>query len=139
MDELPEELHPGHAKVTDDCAAYHLPPTALGEFMDTCDGRRYIYQMMSEHLHLHKARFYQLTSLSAGEHLDHFNYDIVRRYGFSGCVLRDYRLPMLRCNIANYTGVTREILEMVAERAFRFTGRNISALRPDIMKQLAGE
>uniref|UniRef100_UPI003F6FB1CD helix-turn-helix domain-containing protein n=1 Tax=Enterobacter ludwigii TaxID=299767 RepID=UPI003F6FB1CD len=58
--------------------------------------------------------------------------------------VRDFRLPMLRCDIANYIGVTPEtvmrgILKMVAAGAFRFSGRNISALRPDMMKQLAGK
>ncbi len=144
FDELPGECHRGYAQVTDDCTVYHLPPTALGEFMDTCDGRRYIYQMMSGHLRLNKARFFQLTRLSAGERLAGFIYDLAVRYGFQGCAVRDFRLPMLRCDIANYIGVTpetvtREIIKLVEAGAFMFSGRQITGLQPTIMAQRAGD
>ncbi|MFZ5273782.1 cyclic nucleotide-binding domain-containing protein [Enterobacter asburiae] len=143
VDELSDKFHRSYAQVTDDCAVHHLPPTALGEFMDICDGRRYIYQMMSGHLRLNKVRFRQLTRLSAGKKLAGFIYDLAVRYGFQGIVMRDFRLPMLRCDIANYIGVTpetvaREIVRLVAAGAFRFSGRNISALRPSVLVQLAG-
>ncbi|WP_373225106.1 Crp/Fnr family transcriptional regulator [Enterobacter cloacae complex sp. ESBL7] len=144
VDELPGEFHRGYAQVTDDCAVHHLPPTALGEFMDICDGRRYIYQMMSGHLRLNKVRFRQLTRLSAGERLAGFIYDLAVRYGFQGCAVRDFRLPMLRCDIANYIGVTpetvtREIIKLVDAGAFLFSGRQITGLRPTIMTQWTGD
>ena len=144
VDELSGEFHRGYAQVIEDCAVHHLPPTASGEFMDICDGRRYIYQLMSEHLRLHKARFRQLTRLSAGERLAGFIYDLAVRYGFQGCAVRDFRLPMLRCDIANYIGitpetVTREIIKLVDAGAFLFSGRQITGLRPTIMMQRAGD
>ncbi len=144
VDELSGECHRGYAQVTDDCAVHHLPSTQLSEFMDTCDERRYIYRMMSEHLRLNKARFRQLTTPSAGEKLAGFIYDLAVRYGFQGCIVRDFRLPMLRCDIANYIGVTpetvtREIIKLVDAGAFLFSGRQITGLRPAIMAQRAGD
>lgn len=108
------------------------------------DGSRYIYQLMSEHLRLHKARFRQLTRLSAGERLAGFIYDLAVRYGFQGCAVRDFRLPMLRCDIANYIGVTpetvtREIIKLVDAGAFLFSGKHVSGLRASIMAQRAGD
>ncbi|MGN5575227.1 Crp/Fnr family transcriptional regulator [Enterobacter sp. Lyrl_3] len=143
VDELSGECHRGYAQVTDDCAVHHLPSTQLSEFMDTCDERRHVYQMMSEHLRLNKVRFRQLTRLSAGERLAGFIYDLAVRYGFQGCIVRDFRLPMLRCDIANYIGVTpetvtREIIKLVDAGAFWFSGRTISELRPSVLQQLAG-
>lgn len=142
VEELPGECHRGYAKVIDDCAVYHLPPTALSEFMDSCDARRHIYQVMSEHLRLNKVRFRQLTRLSAGERLAGFIYDLAVRYGFQGIVMRDFRLPMLRCDIANYIGVTpetvtREIIKLVDAGAFLFSGKHVSGLRPSVLAQLA--
>ena len=97
---------------------------------------------MSEHLRLHKFRLYQMTKLSAGERVAHFIYDLAVRYSFRGCVAREFRLPMLRRDIANYIGVTpetvtREILKLVDAGAFRFSGLNISALRPSVPVQLS--
>ncbi|MCU6243889.1 cyclic nucleotide-binding domain-containing protein [Enterobacter asburiae] len=143
VDELPGECHRGYAQVTDDCAVHHLPSTQLNEFMATCDERRCIYRMMSELLRLNKVRFRQLTRLSAGEKLAGFIYDLAVRYGFQGIVMRDFRLPMLRCDIANYIGVTpetvtREIIKLVDAGAFLFSGRQITGLRPIIMEQRAG-
>ncbi|KFD22984.1 cyclic nucleotide-binding protein [Yokenella regensburgei ATCC 49455] len=143
VDELPGELHQGYAQVIDDCAVHNLPPTQLSEFMGTSDGRQYVYQMISEHLRLNKARFHQLRHMSAGEKLAHFIYDLAVRYGYPGYIRREFRLPVLRCDIANYIGVTpetvaREIVRLVAAGAFRFSGRNISALRPSVLVQLAG-
>lgn len=144
VDELHGELHRGYAQVTDDCAVHHLPSTQLSEFMATCDERRYIYRMVSEHLRLNKVRFRQLTRLSAGEKLAGFIYDLAVRYGFQGCIVRDFRLPMLRCDIANYIGVTpetvtREIIKLVDAGAFLFSGRQITGLRPTILTQRAGD
>jgi len=143
VDELSEEFHRGYAQVIDNCGIYHLPWTELSEFMDSGDERRYVYRMMSEHLRLNKARFRQLTRLSAGERLAGFIYDLAVRYGFQGCAVRDLRLPMLRCDIANYIGVTpetvtREIIKLVDAGAFLFSGRQITGLRPTIMEQRAG-
>ncbi|MGQ8702609.1 Crp/Fnr family transcriptional regulator [Serratia marcescens] len=144
VDELSDEFQRGYAQVVDDCAVHHLPSTQLNEFMATCDERRCIYRMMSEHLRLNKARFRQLTRLSAGEKLAGFIYDLAVRYGFQGVVIRDFRLPMLRCDIANYIGVTpetvtREIIKLVDAGAFLFSGRQITGLRPTIMTQRAGD
>lgn len=110
VDELSEEFHRGYVQVIDNCGIYHLSWTELSELMDSGDERRYVYRMMSEHLRLNKARFRQLTRLSAGERLAGFIYDLAVRYGFQGCAVRDFRLPMLRCDIANYIGVTPESL-----------------------------
>ena len=142
VDELSGEFHRGYAQVTDDCAVHHLPSTQLSEFMDTCEERRHVYQLMSEYLRLNKARFHQLSHMSAGEKLAHFIYDLAVRYGWRGCICREFRLPVLRCDIANYIGVTpetvtREMLKMVDMGAVRFSGRNISALRPSVLVQLA--
>ncbi|WP_149330365.1 cyclic nucleotide-binding domain-containing protein [Citrobacter braakii] len=144
LDELPDECHRGYAKVIDECGIYHLSRTELSEFMDTGDERRHVYRMMSERLRLNKVRFRQLTRLSAGEKLAGFIYDLAVRYGFQGIVMRDFRLPMLRCDIANYIGVTpetvtREIIKLVDAGAFLFSGRQITELRPSVLVQLAGE
>lgn len=144
VDELPGGWHRGYAQVVDDCAVHHLPSTQLSEFMAGCDERRYIYRMMSECLRLNKVRFRQLTRLSAGEKLAGFIYDLAVRYGFQGIVMRDFRLPMLRCDIANYIGVTpetvtREIIKLVDAGAFLFSGRQITGLRPTMMTQRAGD
>ncbi|ULH11542.1 cyclic nucleotide-binding domain-containing protein [Serratia marcescens] len=144
LDELSGELHRGYAQVIDDCAVHRLPATQLSEFMEECGERRHIYQLMSEYLRLNKARFHQLSHMSAGEKLAHFIYDLAVRYGYPGCIRREFRLPVLRCDIANYIGVTpetvtREMLKMVDIGAFRFSGRNISALRPSVLVQLAGD
>ncbi|KLP38631.1 helix-turn-helix domain-containing protein [Enterobacter ludwigii] len=58
--------------------------------------------------------------------------------------MRDFRLPMLWCDIANYIGVTpetvtREIIKLVDAGAFLFSGRQITGLRPTIMTQRAGD
>lgn len=144
VDELSGECHRGYAQVTDDCAVHHLPSTQLSEFMDTRDERRYIYRMMSEHLRLNKTRFRQLSRASAGERLAGFIYDIAVRYGFQGCAVRDFRLPMLRCDIANYIGVTpetvtREIIKLVDAGAFLFSGKHVSGLRASVMTLRAGD
>lgn len=143
VDELPDERHRGYAQVIDDCMMHHLPLTQLSEVMNTCDERRHVYRLMSEHLRLHKARFHQLSRASAGERLAYFIYDIASRYGFQGGVLRDFRLPMLRCDIANYIGVTpetvtREILKLVDSGEFRFSDRRISGLQPSVLVQRMG-
>ncbi|MGC6105549.1 cyclic nucleotide-binding domain-containing protein [Enterobacter kobei] len=143
LDELSGELHRGYAQVTDDCAVHRLPATQLSGFMEACGERRHIYQLMSEYLRLNKAH-HQLSHMSAGEKLAHFIYDLAVRYGYPGCIRREFRLPVLRCDIANYIGVTpetvtREMLKMVDMGAFRFSGRNISALRPSVLVQLAGD
>ncbi|MGP8939885.1 cyclic nucleotide-binding domain-containing protein [Enterobacter soli] len=144
LDELPDGCHRGYAQVIDDCGIYHLSGTELSEFMDTGDERRHVYRMMSEHLRLNKARFRQLTRLSAGEKMAGFIYDLAVRYGFQGIVMRDFRLPMLWCDIANYIGVTpetvtREIIKLIDAGAFLFSGRQITGLRPTIMTQRAGD
>ncbi|PWI77377.1 hypothetical protein DEO48_24705 [Enterobacter sp. CGMCC 5087] len=144
LDGLPGECHRGYAQVIDDCAVYPLSPTALSEFMGTSEARRHVYRLMSEHLCQNKARYYQLTRLSAGERLAYFIYDFAVRYGFQGVVMLDFRLPMLRCDIANYIGVTpetvtREIIKLVDAGAFLFSGRQITGLRPTIMTQRAGD
>lgn len=143
VDELSEEFHRGYAQVIDDCAVHHLSPTALGEFMVSCEARQHVYQLMSELLRLNKARFRQLTRQSAGELLAGFIYDLAVRYGFQGCAVRDFRLPMLRCDIANYIGVTpetvsREILKLVDAGAFLFSRKHVSGLRASVMVQRAG-
>lgn len=142
VDELSEEFHRGYAQVIDDCAVHHLSPAALDEFMDLPEARQHVYQLMSEHLRLNKARFRQLTRLSAGERLAGFIYDLAVRYGFQGCAVRDFRLPMLRCDIANFIGVTpetvtREMIKLVDAGAFLFSGKHVSGLRTSVMTQRA--
>ena len=143
IDELPGESHRGYAQVTDDCAVHQLSPSQLEAFMDTRDARRYVYRLMSDCLRGNKARLRQLSRLSAGERLAHLIYDIASRYGAEGRVMCEFRLPMLRYDIADYTGmapetVTREMLKLVAAGAFRFRGRQVSGLRADMMAKLAG-
>lgn len=144
IDELAGETHRGYAQVTADCAVHPLPYPQLDALMDSGDVRRGVCQMMSECLRRNKVRFHQLSRLSAGERLAGLIYDIACRYGTEGGVMREFRLPVLRYDMANYTGlapetVTREIHKMVDAGAFRFSGRTVSALCPDIMKTLTGE
>nr|WP_238158672.1 cyclic nucleotide-binding domain-containing protein [Trabulsiella odontotermitis] len=144
IDELPGEWHRGYALVTADCAVHQLPQAQLDALMETCEVRRQVYQLMSECLYLNRVRVHQLRRLSAGEKLAGFIYDIASRSGFPGSVLKDFRLPALRCDIANYTGVapetvTREMLKMVDAGAFLFSGKYITGLRPAVMETLTGD
>lgn len=143
LDELPGELHRGYAQVMDDCAAQRLSPLQLSELMDTGDVRSQVYQLMSEHLCLNKARFYQLSSLSAGERLAHFIDGLASRSGFPRCALREFRLPMPRCDIANYLGltpetVTRELIRLEQAGVLTSRLRVITILQPARLKQRAG-
>ncbi|MEH4990250.1 helix-turn-helix domain-containing protein [Enterobacter asburiae] len=141
IDDLPGGIHRGYAQVIDDCAVHLLSPLQLEAHMDASDVRREVYRLMSERLRQNQRRLYELSRMSAGARLAGFIYDIASRYGLEGDVLRDFRLPMLRCDIANYTGlatetVTREMLKMVEAGAFRFSRRYISGLHPEMMNKL---
>ncbi|HHA1936303.1 TPA: Crp/Fnr family transcriptional regulator [Enterobacter ludwigii] len=143
LDELAADIHRSSAKATLGSEVHRLPALQLYDLMATGAERRHVYQLMSTCLRQNKARFHQLSRMSAGERLAHLIYDLAARYGFQGCVLRDFRIPVLRCDIANYIGVTpetvtREMIKMVAAGAFLFRSRHVCGLRPEIMERLAG-
>ena len=88
LDELAADIHRSSAKATLGSEVHRLPALQLYDLMATGAERRHVYQLMSTCLRQNKARFHQLSRMSAGERLAHLIYDLAARYGFQGCVLR---------------------------------------------------
>jgi CRP/FNR family transcriptional regulator len=143
LDELPGPRYQSYARAIDDCVVQRMSLQRLSTLMEADEPRRQVYQLMSRHLQQQKARFPLLTGMSAGRRLADFIYDIAIRTSPAGLLSRQFRLPMRRCDMADYLGmapetVTREIIKLVNAGAFQFSKKTVSALRPDVMKRLAG-
>lgn len=116
LDALGRDHHPGFAVALETTSLCQLPLSRL-ETLDTQlpHLRSELLRIMSRSLHA-EHRLLHLNHRSAEERLAGFLIELGERFGRHGLSRHSFMLPMSRCDIANYLGLTSETVSRLLAR-----------------------
>ncbi|MFL9149823.1 cyclic nucleotide-binding domain-containing protein [Escherichia coli] len=141
LSDLSKTRYSGSAKALDTSTVRLFSSTLLKEIMSEQQGRKEVYNILSNVIKEYNQRYYLLTKACVKVRLAMFIIDMSNRYGLLGYSSREFRLPMSRGDIAKYLGVvpetiSREFTYFEKNQIFSFRNHFITINQFDILKKI---